>query len=93
MDTKKKELVGDFKNGGRTWRRKGEPDRVRVHDFIIRDPGHGKAIPYGVYDLRRDEGWVSVGIDHDTASFAVNAIRRWWQQMGRRRRIPARDRW
>ena len=84
VDTKKKELVGDFKNGGRTWRRKGEPDRVRVHDFIIRDPGHGKAIPYGVYDLRRDEGWVSVGIDHDTASFAVNAIRRCWQHMGRR---------
>jgi hypothetical protein len=56
---------------------------VRVHDFIIRDPGHGKAIPYGVYDLRRDEGWVSIGIDHDTASFAVNAIRRWWQHMGR----------
>jgi hypothetical protein len=83
VDTKKKELVGDFKNGGRAWRRKGEPDRVRVHDFIIRDPGHGKAIPYGVYDLRRDEGWVSVGIDHDTASFAVNAIRRWWRQMGR----------
>jgi hypothetical protein len=83
VDTKKKELVGDFKNGGRGWRRRGEPDRVRVHDFIIRDPGHGKAIPYGVYDLRRDEGWVSVGIDHDTASFAVNAIRRWWRQMGR----------
>jgi hypothetical protein len=74
--------VGDFKNSGRAWRPKGDPDRVRVHDFIIRDPGHGKAIPYGVYDLRRDEGWVSVGIDHDTASFAVNAIRRWWQQMG-----------
>ena len=83
VDTKKKELVGDFKNSGRAWRRKGEPDRVRVHDFIIRDPGHGKAIPYGVYDLRRDEGWVSIGIDHDTASFAVNAIRRWWRQMGR----------
>jgi len=79
VDTKKKELVGDFKNGGRTWRRKGEPDRVRVHDFIIRDPGHGKAIPYGVYDLHRDEGWVSIGIDHDTASLAVNAIRRWWR--------------
>jgi hypothetical protein len=83
VDTKKKELVGDFKNGGRAWRPKGEPDRVRVHDFIIHAPGHGKAIPYGVYDLRRDEGWVSVGIDHDTASFAVHAIRRWWQRMGR----------
>lgn len=83
VDTKKKELVGDFKNGGRTWRQQGEPERVRVHDFIIRAPGHGKAIPYGVYDLRRDEGWVSLGLDHDTSSFAVNAIRRWWRQMGR----------
>ena len=91
VDTKKKELVGDFKNGGRTWRRKGEPDRVRVHDFIIRDPGHGKAIPYGVYDLRRDEGWVSIGVDHDTASFAVNAIRRWWRHMGRRAYPRARS--
>ena len=83
VDTKKKELVGDFKNGGRAWRPKGQPERVRVHDFVIAAPGHGKAIPYGVYDLQRDEGWVSVGIDPDTASFAVNAIRRWWQQMGR----------
>ena len=83
VDTKKKELVGDFKNGGRIWRPTGRPDHVRVHDFVIRAPGYGKAIPYGVYDLQRDEGWVSVGIDHDTASFAVNAIRRWWQQMGR----------
>jgi hypothetical protein len=91
VDTKKKELVGDFKNAGRVWRPKGEPDRVRVHDFIIRDPGHGKAIPYGVYDLRRDEGWVSIGIDHDTASFAVNAIRRWWKQMGRRAYPRARS--
>ena len=83
VDTKKKELVGDFKNAGRAWRPKGRPDRVRVHDFVIPAPGHGKAIPYGVYDLQRDEGWVSVGIDHDTASFAVNAIRRWWHRMGR----------
>jgi hypothetical protein len=83
VDTKKKELVGDFKNGGRAWRPKGTPERVRVHDFLIPDPGHGKAIPYGVYDLHRDEGWVSVGVDHDTASFAVNAIRRWWHRMGR----------
>jgi transposase len=81
VDTKKKELVGDFKNPGREWRPKGSPERVRVHDFII--PQQGKAIPYGVYDLTRDEGWVSVGIDHDTASFAVNAIRSWWQKMGR----------
>jgi hypothetical protein len=81
VDTKKKELVGDFKNPGREWRPKGEPERVRVHDFII--PDQGKAIPYGVYDLNRDEGWVSVGIDHDTASFAVNAVRQWWKVMGR----------
>jgi Rhodopirellula transposase DDE domain len=83
VDTKKKELIGDFKNGGRAWRPKGTPERVRVHDFLIAAPGHGKAIPYGVYDLHRDEGWVSVGIDHDTARFAVNAIRRWWHRMGR----------
>jgi hypothetical protein len=83
VDTKKTELIGDFKNGGRTWRPKGRPTRVRVHDFIIRAPGGGKAIPYGVYDLHRNEGWVSVGIDHDTASFTVNTIRRWWQRMGR----------
>ena len=81
VDTKKKELVGDFKNGGREWRPKGRPERVRVHDFVI--PEQGKAIPYGVYDLTRNAGWVSVGIDHDTASFAVNTIRRWWQGMGR----------
>ncbi len=81
VDTKKKELVGDFKNPGREWRPKGRPEPVRVHDFLI--PDQGKAIPYGVYDLRRDEGWVSVGIDHDTASFAVNAVRRWWKLMGR----------
>jgi Rhodopirellula transposase DDE domain len=81
VDTKKKELVGDFKNIGREWRRKGDPEPVRVHDFLI--PEQGKAVPYGVYDLNRNEGWVTVGIDHDTASFAVNAIRRWWQVMGR----------
>ena len=85
VDAKKKELVGDFKNGGRVWRPTGTPDRVRVHDFLIPTTEHagGKAIPYGVYDLHRNEGWVSVGIDHDTASFAVHAIRRWWQRMGR----------
>jgi hypothetical protein len=85
VDTKKKELVGDFKNGGRAWRPQGMPEPVRVHDFVIPPTGTsgGKAIPYGVYDLQRDEGWVSVGIDHDTASFAVHAIRRWWQRMGR----------
>ena len=81
VDTKKKELVGDFKNGGQEWRPKGKPEPVRVHDFVI--PEQGKAIPYGVYDLHRNEGWVSIGIDHDTARFAVNTIRRWWKVMGR----------
>ena len=81
VDTKKKELVGDFKNPGRAWRPKGTPARVRVHDFLV--PAQGKAIPYGIYDLHRNEGWVSVGIDHDTSSFAVNALRRWWRVMGR----------
>ena len=75
VDTKKKELVGDFKNAGRTWRPRGQPEDVRVHDF--KDPELGKAIPYGVYDLINDQGWVSVGIDHDTAEFACNSIRRW----------------
>jgi hypothetical protein len=83
VDTKKKELVGDFKNAGRTWRPGQSPHRVRVHDFLIKGPAGGKAIPYGVYDLHRNEGWVSVGIDHDTATFAVRSIRRWWQHMGR----------
>lgn len=81
VDTKKKELVGDFKNSGREWRPQGTPRRVRVHDFLI--PAKGKVAPYGVYDLTRNMGWVSVGIDHDTAAFAVNSIRRWWQTMGR----------
>ncbi|MFZ0699640.1 MAG: ISAzo13 family transposase [Thermoplasmata archaeon] len=81
VDTKKKELVGDFKNGGREWRPQDQPEPVRVHDFLL--PQKGKAIPYGVYDLNRNEGWVSVGIDHDTATFAVRAIRRWWEVMGR----------
>jgi transposase len=82
VDTKKKELIGDFKNAGREWRPKDQPEAVRVHDFLI--PAQGKAVPYGVYDLARNEGWVSVGIDHDTASFAAHAIRRWWSLMGRR---------
>ena len=81
VDTKKKELVGDFKNNGREWRPEGLPRRVRVHDFII--PQKGKVSPYGVYDLTRNEGWVSVGIDHDTAAFAVQSIERWWRKMGR----------
>lgn len=83
VDTKKKELVGDFKNNGRELRRKGDPEPVRVHDFKI--PELGRAVPYGVYDIAGNTGWVSVGIDHDTASFAVNSIRRWWQSMGRAR--------
>jgi hypothetical protein len=82
VDTKKKELIGDFKNPGREWRPKGNPEAVRVHDFLIKEKG--KAVPYGVYDITRNEGWVSVGIDHDTASFAVHTIRRWWKRMGRR---------
>jgi transposase len=88
VDTKKKELVGDFKNGGREWRPQGQPTRVRVHDFLI--PTQGKAIPYGVYDLTRNAGWVSVGIDHDTATFATRTIGRWWQRMGRPRYRRAR---
>jgi hypothetical protein len=83
VDTKKKELVGDFKNGGREWRPQGDPEQVRVHDFL--DKTLGKAIPYGVYDLFNNQGWVNVGIDHDTAQFAVNSIRRWWKRMGSRR--------
>jgi hypothetical protein len=80
VDTKKKELVGDFKNGGREWRPPGEPEEVRVHDFVDKDLG--KAIPYGVYDLSANTGWVSVGCDHDTAEFAVESLRRWWYHMG-----------
>ncbi|PYS19563.1 MAG: ISAzo13 family transposase [Acidobacteria bacterium] len=80
VDTKKKELVGDFKNGGRELRPQGKPEKVRVHDFLI--PELGRATPYGIYDLAQNTGWVSVGVDHDTASFAVESIRRWWQSMG-----------
>ena len=83
VDTKRKELVGDFKNAGRTWRPGNTPQRVQVHDFVIGIPAGGKAILYGVIDLHRNEGWVSVGIDHDTATFAVQSIRRWWRHMGR----------
>ena len=83
VDTKKKELVGDFKNAGREWQLKGQPEPVRVHDFEIREPEKGKVAPYGVYDLGRNVGWVSVGVDHDTAAFAVESIRRWWRWMGR----------
>ena len=80
VDTKKKELVGPFKNAGREWRPRGQAEPVRVHDFL--DKALGKAIPYGVYDLTHDAGWVSVGVDHDTASFAVETLRRWWRRMG-----------
>jgi len=80
VDTKKKELIGPFKNGGRELRPKGEPEQVLTHDFIIRELG--RVSPYGVYDLGQNEAWVSVGVDHDTASFAVESIRRWWWSMG-----------
>jgi hypothetical protein len=80
VDTKKKELVGEFKNPGEEWHPKGQPEKVNVHDFP--DPKLGKAIPYGVYDLACNEGWVSVGIDHDTAEFACASIHRWWNEMG-----------
>jgi hypothetical protein len=83
VDTKKKELVGDFKNGGREWHPQGKPDDVRVHDFLIKELG--RAVPYGIYDLAANAGWVSVGMDHDTAAFAVHTIRRWWHEIGRGR--------
>jgi hypothetical protein len=83
VDTKKRELVGPFKNPGREFRRAGNPRRVKVHDFVI--PGLGRASPYGVYDVEANEGFVSVGITHDTSSFAVAAIRRWWETMGSQR--------
>lgn len=83
VDSKKKELVGQYGNRGREWQPNGRPERVKTHDFP--DPSHGKAIPYGVYDIGQNEGWVSVGSDHDTATFAVESIRRWWATMGRPR--------
>ncbi len=89
VDTKKKELIGDYANGGSEWALEGDPERVQVHDFG--DPALGKAIPYGIYDLANNEGWVSVGDVADTAEFAVESIRRWWNQMGRAR-FPHADR-
>ena len=80
VDTKKKELVGAYINRGREWHPQGKPERVRTHDFI--DPEETKAIPYGIYDVAKNQGWVNVGVDHDTASFAVASIRRWWNSMG-----------
>jgi hypothetical protein len=87
VDTKKKELVGNFRNNGREWRPKGRPELVNIHDFI--DPKLSRAVPYGVYDISNNVGWVSVGTDHDTASFAVHAIRRWWRTMGKKRHPKA----
>jgi hypothetical protein len=89
VDTKKKELVGDFKNGGRELRPKGQPEPVRVHDFVI--PELGKAVPYGVYDIAANAEWVNLGINHDTAAFAVESIRRWWYELGSTR-YPAATR-
>jgi hypothetical protein len=83
VDTKKKELVGDFKNAGKTWRPQGKPEEVRVHDFLIKELG--RAVPYGIYDLASNAGWVSVGMTADTARFAVQTIRRWWEELGRSR--------
>ena len=87
VDSKKKELVGDFKSGGRELRPKGNPELVRVHDFKI--PELGKVAPYGIYDITANSGWVNVGIDHDTAAFAVESIRRWWQALGKVRYLSA----
>jgi hypothetical protein len=89
VDTKKKELVGDFKNPGQEWHPQGQPEEVRVHDF--QDPALGKAIPYGVYDLANNQGWVSVGIHRDTARFAARTIQRWWEDMGSKRFPRARN--
>ncbi len=83
VDTKKKELVGDFRNNGREYRPQGRPEEVRVHDFLLKELG--RAVPYGIYDLAANSGWVSVGVDHDTAAFAVNSIRQWWRAVGRAR--------
>lgn len=88
VDTKKKELVGDFKNAGREWRPLGDPEEVRVHDFLIKELG--RAVPYGIYDLAANAGWVSVGIDHDTAEFAVQTIRTWWHAVGSKHYPDAR---
>src|SRR5712692_1715376 len=89
VDTQKKELVGDFAHGGREYQPKGHPEKVRVYDFVDKDLG--KAIPYGIYDLTANCGWVSVGLDHDTAKFAVATLRRWWHQMGRKVYRKARE--
>jgi hypothetical protein len=87
-NTKKKEIVGNFRNNGQEWRPKGSPELVNIHDFI--DPKLSRAVPHGVYDIANNVGWVSVGTDHDTASFAVHAIRRWWRTMGKKRHPKAK---
>ncbi|OFV94522.1 MAG: transposase [Acidobacteria bacterium RIFCSPLOWO2_12_FULL_65_11] len=89
VDTKKKELIGPYHNRGRTWRPHGQPEKVKIHDFI--DPDEPKAIPYGIYDVARNHGWVNVGCDHDTASFAAGSIYRWWMAMGSRVYPQARE--
>jgi hypothetical protein len=89
VDTKKKELVGDFKNGGQEWRPQGQPEEVRVYDFPIK--GQGRVSPYGIYDLAANAGWVNVGIDHDTAEFAVASLRRWWETSGQARYPTAHE--
>jgi hypothetical protein len=89
VDTKKKELVGNFKNAGREWQLQGQPEKVNVHDFP--DDSVGKAIPYGVFDMTRNEAWVSVGSDHDTPAFAVASIRQWWRSMGKRAYPSAKE--
>lgn len=89
VDTKKKELVGDFKNNGREWQPMSTPERALVHDFP--QDAKGKAIPYGVYDMGRNEAWVTVGCDHDTPTFAVASIRRWWDEMGKARYVDAQE--
>ncbi len=88
VDYKKKELVGDFKNGGQEWHPKGQPEEVRFNDFMIKELG--KAIPYGVYDLHQNVGWVSVGVIQETSAFAVATIRRWWREMGSQAYAQAR---
>ncbi len=91
VDTKKKELIGNFKNDGQEWRRRRSPRWVNMHDFA--DLKLEKVIPHGVYDPSQNEGWVTVGVDHDTASFAVNSIRKWWEEMGQVRYPRSRDLW
>ena len=91
VDAKKKELIGDFKNGGKEWQPQGKPEEVRVYDFIDKAPDKGRVTPYGVYDLSANEGWVSVGTDHDTARFAAQTIEKWWLEMGRARYPQAKE--